>query len=433
MEIIRFLQLSDIHWTRQLEAADDYTDIRDQMLQDLDYYCKETGNKFDKVLICGDIAFSGSKEEYKRANKFIDDLCNTIHCKKDEVYTVPGNHDKNVNEIPKYLREFFHHAMSKQDKDSDWWWEKLIEEDFSLIKKLYTPFRNYNQFCNDDRDNVEPFMLKALEDNINDYDNANMFWHSEFEEKLNGYEINLYGVNSALISDLKDYDPIPNRNSGHYLFLPKMAYRGAKIRDGVINILMCHHPLQFLINKDYIEKDLDKRYALQLYGHVHIANSDSKNNAIHVYSGSLNPGDVNDETYKPVYNIIELSITKHDHNNDVLNVDLHVRKYTGECFEEDVQQSKLFKIQLKRHNEWLKKSIQQIPSEIKLPIGVTKRDVRHMFKEHPQSKEIIKKLYPNIECNCSAYLRNQIFLEKIREDNRWVELYNIIKDEKSFK
>lgn len=60
MKIIRILQLSDIHWKKQLDAADDYTDIRDQMLQDLEYYCKGTGNSFDKILICGDIAFSGN-------------------------------------------------------------------------------------------------------------------------------------------------------------------------------------------------------------------------------------------------------------------------------------------------------------------------------------------------------------------------------------
>lgn len=48
MKTIRLLQLSDIHWKKQLDTADDYTDIRDQMLQDLEYYCKGTGNSFDK-------------------------------------------------------------------------------------------------------------------------------------------------------------------------------------------------------------------------------------------------------------------------------------------------------------------------------------------------------------------------------------------------
>ena len=59
----------------------------------MNYYCQETGNSFDKILICGDIAFSGSVDEYKRANSFIRDLCKTVACKSEEVYTVPGNHE----------------------------------------------------------------------------------------------------------------------------------------------------------------------------------------------------------------------------------------------------------------------------------------------------------------------------------------------------
>lgn len=380
MKTIRILQLSDIHWKKQRDAADDYTDIRDKMLQDLNYYCQETGNSFDKILICGDIAFSGSVDEYKRANSFIRDLCKTVACKSEEVYTVPGNHDKNVNEHPKCVR-----------------------------------------------DNAEPFMLRALEMDVDKHNDAEMFWHSEFEDDLEGYQVNLYGVNSALISDLNDYDPAPNRKEGHRLFLPQIAYRGAKCKDGIINILMCHHPLDFLLNKDTIAKDLDKRYALQLYGHVHIANSDINNNAVHIYSGSLNPGDVNDNTYKPVYNIIELSIEKHDNKNDVLKVDLRVQKYDGEQFVKDEEQSKLFKVTLKKHNGWKDCNKTAEAIEQKLPDGLSKRDVRHMFKQCPNSKEIIKRMYPQIDCTGSAYMRNQVFLEKIRKDNRWVELYNMIK------
>lgn len=427
MKTIRLLQLSDIHWKKQLDAADDYTDIRDQMLQDLEYYCQGTGNAFDKILICGDIAFSGSTDEYKRANLFIRDLCETVACKSEEVYTVPGNHDKNVNEHPKCVREFIHQAISKQEKKGDWWWNKMIDEDFSFIKKLYTPFKEYNYFCNDERDNAEPFMLRALELGVDRHDGAEMFWHSEFEDNLEGYKVNLYGVNSALISDLDDYDPAPNRKEGHRLFLPQIAYRGAKYKDGIINILMCHHPLDFLLNKDEIAKDLDKRYALQLYGHVHIANSDVNNNAVHIYSGSLNPGDVNDNTYKPVYNIIELSIETHDNESDVLNVNLRVQKYDGEQFVKDEEQSKLFKVTLKKHDGWrdCNKTVEAI--EQNLPDGLSKRDVRHKFKQCPNSKEIIKRMYSQIDCTGSAYMRNQVFLEKIREDNRWVELYNMIK------
>ena len=53
MEVIRLLQMSDIHWTIQLDSTDDYTDIREKMLEDLGYYCQATGNKGSPAKACG--------------------------------------------------------------------------------------------------------------------------------------------------------------------------------------------------------------------------------------------------------------------------------------------------------------------------------------------------------------------------------------------
>lgn len=50
MKKIRLLQISDIHWQKQLDAEDDYTDVRDQMLQDLKYYCEATKTISTKFL-----------------------------------------------------------------------------------------------------------------------------------------------------------------------------------------------------------------------------------------------------------------------------------------------------------------------------------------------------------------------------------------------
>lgn len=168
---------------------------------------------------------------------------------------------------------------------------------------------------------------------------------------------------------------------------------------------------------------------MQLYGHVHLAESNMVNNAVHVYSGALNPGDINDDTYQPVYNIIELSIDKHEDGEDILNINLQVRIYNGEFFDEDKKQSKRFCVVLKNRNTWQRKANVQSVNQEDLPDGVTKRDIRHKFIKHPQCKIIIKQLYPDMDCNGSAYIRNQAFLNKIRTDNKWLELYNIMLNE----
>lgn len=48
MKKIRLLQISDIHWQKQLDAEDDYTDVRDHMLQGK--YSVKAVLRLDKVL-----------------------------------------------------------------------------------------------------------------------------------------------------------------------------------------------------------------------------------------------------------------------------------------------------------------------------------------------------------------------------------------------
>ena len=48
------------------------------------------------ILICGDIAFSGRKAEYEEKPKvFISDLLTKMGYENEQVFMVPGNHDKN--------------------------------------------------------------------------------------------------------------------------------------------------------------------------------------------------------------------------------------------------------------------------------------------------------------------------------------------------
>lgn len=108
---------------------------------------------------------------------------------------------------------------------------------------------------------------------------------------------------------------------------------------------------------------------------------------------------------------------------------MQVRIYNGECFDEDNKQSKRFCVVLKNHNTWQRKANVQSVDQEDLPDGVTKRDIRHKFIKHPLCKRIIKQLYPDMDCNGSAYIRNQTFLNKIRTDNKWLELYKIMLNE----
>ena len=309
---MKILQISDIHWHNIHALTDVYRDIREGLIQDIRNYCYEKATIFDHILICGDIAYSGNEVEYRKADEFLNELCNAAGCKPSEVFMVPGNHDKNIFAECKSTREILNQTLAKSDKNDetlcDW-----IENDKTSLQMLYHPFYNYDQFTTN-YGCTEPLMRKLLSQDIENskdiiYNEKNdtMYWEDELGNGLNGYHVRVYGVNTALTSDLQDYDP-GVRDDGHKLFLPKIAYKGGHKTDGNINILMAHHPILFLASPDNIRTDLDERYQIQLFGHVHISKSNCENNAVHVFSGSLQPGEGNQE-YRPVFNMICLLYT----------------------------------------------------------------------------------------------------------------------------
>ena len=93
---MKILQISDIHWHNIHALTDVYRDIREGLIQDIRNYCYEKATIFDHILICGDIAYSGNEVEYRKADEFLNELCNAAGCKPSEVFMVPGNHDKNI-------------------------------------------------------------------------------------------------------------------------------------------------------------------------------------------------------------------------------------------------------------------------------------------------------------------------------------------------
>jgi len=91
---LRFLHLSDIHFSTKLDDEKIvHTDVRDQLLNDLrDVMLPRVGN-VNKVLIAGDVAFSGKRAEYEEATIWLERVTSICGCAKTDVLTVPGNHD----------------------------------------------------------------------------------------------------------------------------------------------------------------------------------------------------------------------------------------------------------------------------------------------------------------------------------------------------
>src|SRR4051794_33157633 len=89
------LHLSDIHF-RFGESGDIFdpdSDLRNELERDVVRLRGTRIEKVDGILVTGDIAFAGKKEEYERASAWLERLCDLLGCARDNVWVVPGNHD----------------------------------------------------------------------------------------------------------------------------------------------------------------------------------------------------------------------------------------------------------------------------------------------------------------------------------------------------
>ena len=88
----RLVHLSDIHVGQDPASSFFHQDIRDELLNDLRNLRRECNNA-DAVLITGDTAFSGKKNEYAEAKKWIAATLEASGCFSGRVFVIPGNHD----------------------------------------------------------------------------------------------------------------------------------------------------------------------------------------------------------------------------------------------------------------------------------------------------------------------------------------------------
>ena len=426
--MIRILQISDIHWLAIPDAMDDYNLMRREFLDDIESFHKNGNGNFDHLLICGDIAYSGEKEQYTKAQIYIEKICDRIKLKQSEVYVVPGNHDKQRNAGKPELRNLIQSGLACESANDKMFYD-LMEGDIETFRDLFVPFKEYRDFSAG-YDSVEIMMDKCIERKDIDADKDHTYWKSIISYNLDGYQVHLYGFNTSLSCDQYDWDDWETKRNGHKMFLPKFAYNDFhKMKGKHIYISMMHHPTKYLANRDKIEEEFDKFFQLQFYGHVHV--SDASQNAdkstVRVFSGAMQPPgglDKKDCKYCPVFNIVELSINNID-GKEFLHIKLKVNRWNDSTknFEIDNDSSKEFDVEISSNSSrWENAPAPILP---KLPDGVTIRDIRVKFVSRLDTKRIINSIYHGFfDESQTAHTNNVNFLKKINEDNKWIELWN---------
>lgn len=239
---IHILHLSDVHFKRKDQEVKVFRGIVQENLIDVVTVHLKEHNKLDFVLVTGDIAFSGKKNEYNEAFDFFEKLKQVLPA-GIQFLAVPGNHDVDRKEVDRFLSM---HCIVKNRQTDEFLVSKKHIKNF-----INTKFNRYMNFIH----RLNP----TLYESPNDY-----FWVKNFSDK----NVSFWGLNSCWACE--NDDDINNITLG----LPQV--NEAKKKSSTSNrILLMHHPIGCLNQPDLnrYRDDIFHNCCLILHGHNHMDNA----------------------------------------------------------------------------------------------------------------------------------------------------------------
>lgn len=280
---ISFIHLSDIHFHKTSGTSIDIDeDLRKAIVMDITINAAPILNNVKGVLVGGDIAFSGQKQEYDFAKNFLKEITDGLGIDEKNIYCVPGNHDVD--------QAFIRRSTSVMNAQKAIENANTIDEADRLLgnfitdpaspELLFKSITEYNNFA------------ASYSCNIN---SEKSFWTEEFILD-NNMKLKIRGMNSCIISSHMDHERCDFR---------EMVVGQRQIpsyENDVAWISICHHPVEFWKFIDIIKPKLDKRVDVQLYGHMHEQAIDASSERLVIKAGAAQP--TRGVDWKPRYNWI---------------------------------------------------------------------------------------------------------------------------------
>lgn len=244
---LRWLHISDVHECKR--EGYHRTAMHDEIIATV----KAADKKPDFVFFTGDLAFSGSREEYAcLLDRFLSPLRDALSpdC---PIFTVPGNHDVN-----------------REESTAPRGWMKVSEGDRSLFQEISAKgarkrtqliLPRFEEYRNTEKE------LKAWGEDWLAGETGSICRVRD----VNGKKIAIVGINTAwLCHDDKDW--------GHLTAGKDMvdaALTEAKQADPDLVIVLGHHPLEAMTGEEVwsdgnrIRSRLEQANAIYLHGHLH--------------------------------------------------------------------------------------------------------------------------------------------------------------------
>ncbi len=308
--MLTFLHLSDIHFSRQNDASQFDLDQQIRRALIVDLAIRPDGcAKYDALLITGDIAYSGKKKEYEVAENFLGEVYDMTGLSMKDTYIVPGNHDVDRDYVLPTFPLWASHEEIRRNANTTHWRETIqtqLQKDPSQL--LLSPFHAYNDFAQQCGCNTTATELA---------------WNLLFPGALEfGFKVRLRGLNSALISDEADA-PVK---------LLVSEFQTATLCDtpGEVNVVMSHHPPDWLMDKAELRQALRRFAPVTLFGHEHSVRVHPDDKQIQLFAGALQP-ERDTAGWAPTYHIVQLAIQGTREQPQLL-VRVHTREYNNFAF-----------------------------------------------------------------------------------------------------
>jgi predicted phosphodiesterase len=303
--MLTFIHVSDIHFSSSDNASqfDLNQQIRHALLSDLASK-PANGASYDGLLVGGDIAYSGKKEEYETAKTWLGEVYQRTGLSMKRTYVVPGNHDVDRAHVQPTFPLWASHEDIRRNANSVHWRatiETQLKRDPAHL--LLAPLRTYNDFAQGCGCQTTAIDLS---------------WSLDFPIALEGgFVIRIRGLNSAIISDAAD---APAK-------LLVSEFQTATLRDtpGVINVVMSHYPPDWLMDKASLRQALRRFAPVVLFGHEHNARVLPDDKQVQLFAGALQP-ERDAPDWLPTYHILQLAITGTAERPELL-VRVHTREF----------------------------------------------------------------------------------------------------------
>lgn len=283
------LHISDIHF-RSPDCVNADLDpdrpYRTRLLQDARARTATLG-PVGAILVGGDIAFKGDRQEYQAAFAWIEELARACRCPMERVFVIPGNHDVDRSVISSKpltrntQQAIQHAAPNRREREL-----RNTFADTEAAKALLAPIAAYNDF--------------AALFNCQVYSPERLYWKQDLPLE-DGVHLRIHGLTSTLLSGAGGQD-----DTRESLYLSPLQTVLDPV-DDVVNLVLCHHPPDWFMDQDEVNDAMCGRAAIHLFGHKHRQRITQEVNYVRFAAGAVNP-DRYEAGWAPGYNLIKVEV-----------------------------------------------------------------------------------------------------------------------------